>query len=110
MQIYGLNVLSAKEHAGAFQLKMIVNEDGAVLSIASVEHRDLTFGGLRYADDYSGNALAAMVYRGRIELRYHDSFSAERVASVVKKLSPHLPDWMNQNLVGTYQGNEILIS
>lgn len=104
MRIYGLDSLSAQQKAENFAFKLLINQYVAAFFATSLEHRDVTFPGLRYEDDYSGNALAAMVYRSRIELRYHQNFSSGQVAAIIQQLRPKLPTWMVADLVVSYHG------
>ncbi len=107
MQNFGLDIIAAHHQADSFQLKMLANERAAAFFPVTTEHRDVRIGGLRYEDGYVGNAVAAMVPRQRIDFRYHDQFSATRIAAIVAALRPDLPPWMLTELVVTYHGKPI---
>ena len=86
MKLIGLDsilTLTTEEH---FLFKAIVNESGAVFFPHSQEHRDATQFGIRYADNYEGNALAAMIKPGRIEFRFHKQFSDDRVRKIASEM------------------------
>ena len=42
--------------------------------------------GITYKDNYEGNALAAMVSPGKLDIRYHKAFSDSRVRAIVNDL------------------------
>jgi len=66
--------------------KMVFNQHGAVVFPAQLEHRTMKTGDISYEDAYKGNALAAIVTREAIEIRYHQSFTDSEVASIARKL------------------------
>lgn len=93
-----------REH---FTAKMVFNEHGAIFFPASREHREQSGPGIRYADNYKGNALAAMLSPGLVEVRYHAAFSDDEVTRILGRLTaaPHagfLRDWR-----ATYQGRPL---
>ena len=108
MRLIGLESvvrLTDEEH---YLFKAIANETGAIFFPSSTEHRDAGQFGIRYADNYEGNALAAVIKPGRIEFRFHKQFSDERVRQIAAEvLSDPLLDFANTFTV-TYQ-NRILI-
>lgn len=65
---------------------MVFNHVGAIIFPAMQEHRDQKAAGISYEDNYAGNALAAMITRGRIEVRFHERFSAEQVSAILAEL------------------------
>jgi len=74
-----------------FEFKLIANEHGAILLPTHCEHKDAGEGNIRYADNYAGNALAAMVKPGLLEFRFHADFSDDRVRAIAEQLLVH-PD------------------
>ena len=80
MVLVGLEHLLALVEGTAFEGKMVVNERGAVFGPVSTQHRDLEADGISCADDYKGNALAAMLGAGRIAIRFHKAFTDEDVS------------------------------
>ncbi len=108
MVIYGIDFferLSQQEH---FTAKLVFNRSAAFFFPVTQQHRDAKAEGLSYEDDYKGNALAAMVTEGKIEVRYHSAFSPEQVADCLRLLSgePGLRDLKSWRL--TYQGRELV--
>src|SRR6478672_2981657 len=87
MFVDGVDHLLALRDGTVFEGKMVINESGAVFGPVSVQHRDLRAEGIAYADDYKGNALAAMLKRGKIEVRFHKAFTDDDVARLLTELA-----------------------
>lgn len=90
-----------------FSAKMVLNGEGAIFFPVSGEHRDHSAPGIRYADNYQGNALAAMLSPQLIEVRYHAAFKDEEVADIIRSLAAlpelaFLAGWR-----ATYQGRSL---
>lgn len=66
MLIYGLQSVLPLLQEEHYQFKLLANEKGVVLFPIEIEHRDAGQHGIRYADNYEGNALAAMVKPGGV--------------------------------------------
>jgi hypothetical protein len=47
---------------------------------ADSQHRDSKAEGISYEENYKGNALAAMLAPGRIEVRFHAAYTPDEVA------------------------------
>jgi hypothetical protein len=108
MLILGADYLTSLLAESSFSAKMVFNANGAIVFPASQEHRDQKAPGISYEDGYQGNALAAMLAPGRIEIRGHKSFSDSRVAGIVSLLltQPGLAHLKGWGVV--YQGQEII--
>lgn len=65
-------------------VKMVFNQHGAILFPSGRQHRDMKLEGISYEDNYAGNALAAMVRKDAIEIRYHKGFDDAVVARIVR--------------------------
>jgi hypothetical protein len=63
-------------------LKFLLNEDGIIFFPGTQQHRDLKSHGLSYEDDYCGNAVAGLVLPGRVEIRFHQAFSDDRIRNM----------------------------
>ena len=65
--------------------------------------------GISYKDNYEGNALAAMLAAGKVEIRYHQQFSDNRVASIMASLmeQPRLSFMKGWKV--TYQGRVLSV-
>ena len=85
-RVSGFDSIKRLINAEDFTFKMILNESGALLFPKEAQHSSMKANGLSYEDDYKGNALAAMIRKGVIEIRYHRDFSDERVSRIVKGL------------------------
>ncbi|GJM23753.1 MAG: hypothetical protein DHS20C16_01680 [Phycisphaerae bacterium] len=109
MTIIGLEFLAAQMERGQFAAKMVFNEAGAIFFPTNAEHRDQKADGISYEDDYRGNALAAMLAPQKMEIRYHDAYSDQRVERIIRHLARQcglefLSSWMV-----TYQGRRVLL-
>lgn len=89
--------------------KMVFNERGAIVFPVRQQHRDMKAEGISYEDNYDGNALAAMLRAGAIEIRFHRAFDDRAVARIVGRLLA-LPEFscMARATV-TYQGRVVTI-
>ncbi len=107
MLIIGADYLTSLLAEGGFSAKMVFNANGAIMFPVSQEHRDQKAPGISYEDGYQGNALAAMLAPGKIEIRGHKDFSNSRVFDVVSLLLARpelacLKDW-----AVVYRGQEV---
>ena len=91
MVIYDFDLVSAQTELEHFQFKLVANEHGVVFLPRTTEHRDAGRPNIKYADNYAGNALAAMVTPGLVEFRFHKAFSDNRVHSIAQEMISH-PD------------------
>ncbi len=89
MTIIGLEYLKSQIECEHCSAKMVFNEAGAIFFPTKAEHRDQKADGISYEDDYRGNALAAMLAPQKIETRYHEAFSDQRVARIIRQLTRH---------------------
>ena len=86
MKVIGLEFLQSQLTEPGIAAKAVFNAKGAIFFPFSQQHRDQQAPGISYADDYQGNALAAMISQGKIEIRNHRDFSEERVAGIMTAL------------------------
>lgn len=86
MQVVGVEYVLAIEQGLAGEAKLVLNDHGAVFGSVRTQHRDLRIEGVAYADEYKGNALAAMLGRGSIEFRYHAGFGRDDVTRMMRAL------------------------
>jgi hypothetical protein len=107
MTIIGAEHLEPVIAGRAYDAKMVFNERGALIFPTSTQHRDMKAEGISYEDNYKGSALAAMLRRDAIEIRFHRAFSDKAVARIVSTLLT-LPELscLSQAKV-TYQGRPI---
>jgi len=108
--LIGLECIASVQPPANTTIKMVFNERGAYFFPVSSQHRDMKVEGISYEDDYRGNALAAMVGGGKIEIRYHRDFSDRDVGRILGQLmaDPSLiavADWKI-----TYQGRPVQVS
>ncbi|MFO0943644.1 MAG: hypothetical protein U0930_23155 [Pirellulales bacterium] len=108
MIVYGYESIAHLLSQEGYLFKMLLNDVGVVLFPHTTEHRDATHPGIMYADDSRGNAIAAMVKPGRIEIRHHQQFSDQRVKRLVEQML-ELPELsFAKSFVVTYQGRVIV--
>lgn len=107
MFLLGADFLKSLVVQGGFEAKMVLNAKGAIFFAVNQQHRSQKVEGISYEDNYKGNALAAMLTPGKVEIRYHKDFSDERVATIMRALlaQPAL-SFMREWQV-TYQGRRL---
>jgi hypothetical protein len=94
------------DHPG-FTAKAVLNQHGIIFLPARAQHRDSKATNISYEDDYKGNALAAMLTPGRIEIRYHKAFTDDAVADLLEALTAHPDLAFMRGWSATYQGRPI---
>jgi hypothetical protein len=107
MQIFGAELIQTLIGQPNFEAKCVFNESGMGFFAASQQHKSMKFSGVSYEDDYKGNALAAMIKPGCLEVRYHKDFSDDRVRSIwsLARAEPAAAFLHNWRIV--YQGRAI---
>lgn len=70
-----------------YQFKAVFNDRGIILASGAVQHNTVRVAGIFYEHDHKGNALAAMIYAGKFEIRGHADFSPERVKLILAKFA-----------------------
>jgi hypothetical protein len=93
-------------HPG-FTAKAVLNQHGIIFLAVKQQHRDRKATGISYEDDYKGNALAAMLSPGRIEIRYHEAFTDADIAQLLATLTAHPDLAFMRGWSATYQGRPI---
>lgn len=86
MQVIGDHILDSLRRGSLSSAKFVINESAASFFDASQQHKDQKPLGLSYADDYKGNALAGTVGGRRMDIRFHEKFSDERVRNIICSL------------------------
>lgn len=108
--IGGSELLAALTSGSIHEAKMAFNDRGAIVFPVSRQHREMKADGISYEDDYKGNALAAMLRRDAIEVRFHQAFKDADVARIVAALLA-LPEFAAMRAAHvTYQGRVIMLS
>ena len=107
MRTLGIEHLLSLLERRTFTAKMVFNEKGAIFLPVGTEHREAKAEGISYEDNYKGNALAAMVTTGRIEVRFHQAFKDAKVTAILRELlsTPELQPMKGCEL--TYQGRSL---
>ncbi|MEK7950744.1 hypothetical protein [Luteolibacter soli] len=104
MKVFGLESLSPYLAAEGYFVKCVLNSSAAVFFPGTIQHRDVKQEGVSYEDDYRGNAMAATITPGMIDVRFHRDYPDEMVRSISKRLLA-LPEmaWAKEFMV-RYQG------
>lgn len=107
MILIGGDYLRGLVAGGGFSAKMVFNERGAIVFPAQRQHRDMKAEGISYEDQYRGNALAAMLTPGRIEVRFHEAYSDADVSRMIRAIvgTPEFATMAKWGL--TYRGRSI---
>lgn len=108
MKVSGFESVEPLLDSEGYVFKLLANDLGVIFFPRTTEHRDVQIAGLRYADDSGGNALAAMVVPGRIEFRFHQSFSDERVRKIADALFKQPELEFASGFEVTYQGRLLI--
>ena len=88
-------------------LKFLLNDTGILFFPASQQHRDIKTETLSYEDDYRGNAVAGLITDVRVEIRFHNTFSDERIRILWSRVLA-IPEIASAQLGPLfYQGREI---
>ena len=108
MTVSGIESIAHYIEQPGYFVKCLLTDSAAVFFPGSVQHRDVKKGAVSYEDDYRGNALAATVTPGRIEIRFHQDYGDERVRAIARDLlrSPEMV-WASSFAV-SYQGRALL--
>jgi len=86
MYLAGVDYINSLMKQETFTAKMVFNGSGAIIFPVRQEHRDYKADCISYEDNYGGNALAAVLDRGKIEVHYHKKFSDELVSHIMRTL------------------------
>ncbi len=109
MTVTGAEHLEALLAGRVHDVKMVFNERGAIVFPAGPQHCEIKAEGISYEENYAGNALAAMVRRDAIEIRFHRAFDDKAVGRIVGELLalPALAALAQARV--TYQGRTISV-
>ncbi len=108
MKALGLESIAQEVATEGYFVKCIVNSSGAIFFPGTVQHRDVKRESVSYEDDYRGNALAATITPGKIDIRFHQNYPDDTVRSIFEELLglPNLA-WATSFTV-RYQGRTLL--
>ena len=109
MVLIGVEFMLSLVEEDHFSAKMVFNDKGAIFFRVNQQHCYQKAEGISYKDNYEGNALAAMLAAGKVEIRYHQQFSDNRVASIMASLmeQPRLSFMKGWKV--TYQGRVLSV-
>ena len=86
MKVQGLESIAPYVAAQGYFVKCILNASAAVFFPGTIQHRDVKREGVSYEDDYRGNAMAATITPGMIDVRFHQAFTDGAVKEIFDKL------------------------
>jgi hypothetical protein len=107
MEIYdwiSLKEVLANPH---YQFKAIFNARGIIFYVVGRQHKETQAEGISYDDGLTGNALAAVISPGQIDIRNHPRFVAELVKRILEELLQDEPLEALRGFTVTYQGKVI---
>lgn len=107
MRLIGMDVMNRLHSGELHAVKMVFNERAAIVFEAERQHREMKAEGVSYEDDYKGNALAAIVRRDLIEIRFHRGFADSAVARMVRTLLRLSEFGQLATATITYQGRPV---
>ncbi len=81
MKVIGAELLERQA-----SVKFVMNESAIIFFFATQQHRDVKSDGVSYEDDYRGNAVAGIVSPGRVDIRFHKSYSDERIRMLWRRV------------------------
>ena len=107
MLVLGIEHLEPVLAGDKHDAKLVLNERGVIVLPGDRQHRECEAEGISYEDNYVGNALAAMIRRNAIEIRYHKAFSDRDVTRIVASMLmlEAFEPWRTTSV--TYQGRPI---
>ena len=107
MKVHNVELIRQLVEQGEFSAKMVFNAKGALFFPVTNEHRDMKVEGISYEDDYKGDAMAAMLAPGKIEIRFHEQYSDTRVGDIVSSLLSDPSLLFMKEWRVTYQGRDV---
>jgi hypothetical protein len=72
MVLIGVEFMLSLVEEDHFSAKMVFNDKGAIFFRVNQQHCYQKAEGISYKDNCEGNALAAMLAAGKVEIRYHN--------------------------------------
>ena len=107
MKALGIESITQEIGAEGYFVKCIVNSSAAIFFPGTIQHRDVKREGVSYEDDYRGNAMAATITPGKIDIRFHQNYSDDSVRTIFEELL-RLPDmnWASGFTI-RYQGRTL---
>lgn len=108
MTVSGMESISLAIQQPGYFVKCILGESAAIFFPGTIQHRDMKRHGLSYEDDYRGNAMAATITPGLMDIRFHPAYPDERVRAICRQLkqAPGM-EWMS-SVVVSYQGRMLV--
>ena len=92
-----------------FYVKALLNQNGIFFFRSTIQHREMKIHGFSYEDDYQGNAMAATIRKGRIDIRYHASYPHNTVSGICDLLFSRIELAWAKDYNVLYQGKTITI-
>ena len=108
MNVLGISTIAEESTREGYFVKCIITKTVALFFPGTIQHRDMKQGGASYEDDYRGNAMAATITPGRIDVRFHEAYTDHTVEDIFRTLL-RMPEmgWATTFSV-RYQGRHLL--
>jgi hypothetical protein len=74
-----------------YRFKVVFNARGIIFGPMSLQHTELRAPNIAFQGDEAGNAAAAVIFAGRIEVRAHPAVSADAARGALERLFAQLP-------------------
>ncbi len=82
----GTETVDALARGEIYHAKLVFNHCGFIAFPTSRQHNTMKAEGISYEDNYVGNAMAAILKPGAIEVRFHRDFSDQDVGLILTRL------------------------
>lgn len=105
MQVVNSDLVDGLVAGNCEPVKFVLNERGIHFFPQSQQHQDSGLPGLTYVEGHFGNALAGLVRVDVVEIRYHASFTDDRVRALWQLVCLHVPAF--QGLRVSYQSRSL---
>ena len=86
MNVLGMSTIAEDITREGYFVKCIVTKTVVLFFPGTIQHREMKQGGASYEDDYRGNAMAATITPGRIDVRFHEAYSDQAVEDIFRTL------------------------
>lgn len=105
----GADTLAALAWGDLPHAKLVFNDRGFIAFPTPIQHNTMKAEGISYEDNYAGNAMAAILKPGFIEVRFHRDFDDGAVARILGTLLATTALSALHPVSATYQGRPITV-
>lgn len=105
----GTDIINQLIDGSIHHAKMVFNDRGFIAFPTPIQHNTMKAEGISYEDNYAGNAMAAVLKPGFIEVRFHRDFDDRAVARILGTLLATTALSALHPVSATYQGRPITV-